>query len=151
MPLPTSYATAAELATYWQPLSEAERTRATVLLGFAATLINERPGAADANGDLSFSPATCKHVSLDMVKRAMLKGDGVLSETSSQSMADMTAATTSRYVNPAGNLYLTDQEADRLARQFGGAAMSLTLSSNVRVPGEPWNNQPSAQTDAPGS
>lgn len=142
MPLPTSYATAAELVTYWQPLSAAEQARAAVLLGFAATLINERPGAA------TFSPATCKHVSLDMVKRAMLKGDGVLSDTSSQTMADMTAANTTRYVNPAGNLYLTQQEADRLAGQFGAAAMSLTLKSNVRVPGEPWNYQPSAQTDA---
>lgn len=143
MPLPETYATATDLAAYWRPLSEAEQARATVLLGFAATLINERPGAAE------FSPGTCKHVSLDMVKRAMLKGDGVLSDTESQSMADMTAANTRRYLNPAGNLYLTDQEADRLARQFGGgAAMSLTLSSNVRVPGEPWNNQPAAQSDA---
>lgn len=141
MPLPTSYASADELAAYWRPLSGAEQARATVLLGFAAGLINEQPGAQE------FSPGTCKHVSLDIVKRAMLRGDGVLSDTESQSMADMTAANTRRYLNPAGNLYLTDQEADRLARQFGAAAMSLTLSSNVRVPGEPWNNQPSAQSD----
>lgn len=142
MPLPQTYANSAELVAYWRPLSEAEQARATVLLGFAATLINERPGAAN------FSPAACKHVSLDMVKRAMLKGDGALSDTSSQTMADMTAAITTRFVNPAGNLYLTEQEADRLAGQFGAAAMSLTLKSNVRVPGEPWNYQPSAQDDA---
>lgn len=145
MPLPTSYATADELEAYWRPLSADEKARATVLLGYAATLINEQPGAADADGNPAFNLATCKHVSLDMVKRAMIGGGGVSS--SSQAMADMSA--TVRYVNPVGNLYLTAQEVDRLAGHSGSAAFSVTLSSNARVPGYPWSYQSSSQSDEP--
>ncbi|OCB59138.1 hypothetical protein A5722_05130 [Mycobacterium vulneris] len=148
MPLPTTYATADKLEAYWQPLSAAEKSRATVLLGYAATMINEQPGAADADGNLAFSPATCEHVSLDMVKRAMIGGGGMTGSSSSQSMADMSASTDVRYVNPVGNLYLTSQELARLqGHSYGGGAASITLSSNVRVPGQPWNYQQSSQTD----
>jgi len=146
MPLPTAYATATDLADYWRPLSDGEATRATVLLGYAATLINEQPGAADLDGDPAFSPATCKHVSLDMVKRAMIGGGGITG--GSQAMADMTH--TVSYVNPVGNLYLTSQELARLqGHPYTGAMGSLTLASNVRVPGHIWNYQQSSQTDGP--
>lgn len=145
MPLPDHYASAATLAAYWgRSLSTAEQTRATDLLGRAATLINEIPGAADENGDLRFSEKACEHVSLDMVKRAMLsRGDGAF-ETSAE-MADMTG--TVKYVNPVGNLYLTDQELNRLTGRVGQVGNSITLVSNVRVPGEPWNHQPSSQIE----
>jgi hypothetical protein len=136
MPLPTSYATASELEEYWRPLSVAEEARASVLLGYAATLINEQPGAAD------FSAATCKHVSLDMAKRAMIGGSGVSATT--QSMADMSARV--EHVNPVGNLYLTSQELRRLAG-FPPGAFSLTPASNARVPGYRWTYQNSSQTD----
>lgn len=146
MPLPAAYASALDLADYWRPLSEAEQARATVLLGYAATLINELPGAADADGNPAFSPATCKHVSLDMVKRAMIGGGGI--GGGSQAMADMTH--TVSYVNPVGNLYLTSQELARLqGHPYTGAMGSLTLASNVRVPGHIWNYQQSSQTDGP--
>lgn len=138
--LPDPYATSAHLAGYWRTLSEGEETRATELLRWAAQLINEEPGSDN------FDPTTAAMVSMDMVKRAMLRpeGDGVSETTTNQSMLDMTAAVTHRYVNPAGNLYLTTGEKARLARKSvalqGG---SLTLASNVRVPREPWNQQPS--------
>lgn len=141
MPLPETYASAAELAAYWRTLSADEASRATTLLGYAAGLINELPGAADADGNAAFSATTCKHVSLDMVKRAMLGGGGVASV--SQSMADMSADV--RYVNPVGNLYLSAQERRRLTGS-SPAAFSLIPESNVRVPGTVWNSQPSSQT-----
>ena len=139
--LPEPYATAADLAAYWgKALSEAEQTRATGLLGWAAQLINEQPGFEH------FDPVVCAMISMDMVKRAMLsKGDGVIG--ASQSMADQSA--TIKYLNPAGNLYLTAGEQCRLAgRPETGGGMSLALNSNVRVPREPWNSQPSSQADA---
>ncbi|CAN5146907.1 hypothetical protein BH11ACT6_BH11ACT6_34890 [soil metagenome] len=143
MPLPAQYASPADLVAYWRPMSVAEQERATVLLGFAAALINEQPGAADADGEPAFSAATCKHVSLDMVKRAMLsRGDGAL-ETSAE-MADMRG--TVRYANPVGNLYLSSREISRLQGP-SPQIFSLTPTSNVRVPGQPWNHQNSSQTE----
>lgn len=141
--LPDPYAEVSDLESYWRTLSQAEQDRATVLLGWAAKIINEQPGFED------FDPLVCAMVSMDMVKRAMLNGDGVSASTTSQAMADMSATVTNRYVNPVGNLYLTAQEADRLAGRSGPAAFSVALASNVRVPGYPWSCQPSSQTDEP--
>lgn len=148
MPLPDDYASATDLAKYWRPLSADEQTRATDLLVRAATLINEIPGAADEHGNPAFSAAACEHVSLDMVKRALLsRGDGQIETTAA--MADMSA--TARYLNPVGNLYLTPQEIRRLINTLsdgrGSQLFSLTPASNVRVPGQPWNHQNSSQTD----
>lgn len=140
--LPTPYADASDLAGYWRPLSDAEQARATVLLGWAAQLISEQPASA------SFEPLVCAQVSMDMVKRAMMNGDGVSESTASQAMDVVSSSVTNRYVNPVGNLYLTTAEADRLAgRTSVGSGFSLTLKSNARVPGHWWNNQPSAQTE----
>ena len=146
MPLPDTYASHNDLATYWgKALSVAEQGRVTALLGYAATIINELPGAADQDGNPAFSAATCKHVSLDMVKRAMLsRGDGVTEEQAS--MADMLGVR--KFVNPVGNLYLTAAEIRRLTNPGSSQLFSLTPTSNVRVPGQPWNYQPSAQADA---
>lgn len=144
--LPDPYADQSDLQAYWRVLSDAEQGRATTLLGWAAQLINEQPGSDE------FDPVICAQVSMDMVKRAMIasvNGDGVSSSTTAQAMDDMSASSTQRFVNPVGNLYLSAQEADRLAgRTSGGGAFSVALKSNVRVPGQPWNSQPSAQTDA---
>jgi hypothetical protein len=134
--LPTQYATVEELATYWRPLSNAEADRADDLLTRAATLINEERGAA------TFVQSACNAVSLDMVKRAMLGGGGITQ--GSQAMADMSATVT--YVNPAGNLYLTRSELQRLTGEPSGAAFSLTPTSNTRVPLNRWNYQQSTQT-----
>lgn len=140
--LPDPYAAVADLETYWRTLSVAEQGRATSLLGWAAKLINEQPGSAD------FDPLTCAQVSMDMVKRAMINGDGVSESTTSQTMDVVSASSTQRYVNPVGNLYITTAEADRLAGRVAvGSAFSLTLKSNARVPGHWWNHQHSDQTE----
>ncbi|AVJ50227.1 hypothetical protein I5J36_gp09 [Mycobacterium phage Mendokysei] len=132
--LPDAYATAEELQAYWRPLSSDEQARATVLLKRAALRINELPGSTD------FNAATCNDVSLDMVKRAMLGGGGV--KSTSQAMADM--STTQSYVNPVGNLYLTEEEKSRLYG-YPPAAFSLTPASNAHVPAQSWNWQPNCQ------
>lgn len=135
--LPPGYAEVTDLETYWgRTLSEAEQGRAAVLLGWAAKRIQEEPGWQD------FDTLVCAQVSMDMVKRAMVgRSDGVI-ETSA-AMSDMSA--TQRYANPMGSLYLTDTETRRLAGKVAGAGISLALKSNVRVPGEYWNCQPSSQ------
>lgn len=143
--LPDRYAEIDDLELYWRALSTAEQGRATALLGWAAQLINEQPRFE------TFDPVICAQVSMDMVKRALIasiNGDGVSSSTTAQAMDDMTASSTQKFVNPVGNLYLTAQEADRLAGRTSGGAFSVALKSNVRVPGQSWNSQPSAQTDA---
>ncbi|WAY18402.1 phage Gp19/Gp15/Gp42 family protein [Mycolicibacterium fortuitum] len=140
--LPDPYAEVTDLETYWgRTLTQSEKDRATVLLGWAAQIINEQPGSDD------FDPLVCAQVSMDMVKRAMLNGDGVSSSSTQQAMADMSATVTNRYVNPVGNLYLTAQEADRLAGRSGPAAFSVALASSTRVPSWPWSRQNSSQTD----
>lgn len=139
MPVKSQYADSDELETYWRPLSEAEQDRAEDLLGRAAVLINELPGAAN------FSAAACAHVSLDMVKRAMVasaNGEGVTEQ--SQAMDDMSA--TQRFANPMGALYLTAREIARLVGPTP-PAFSLTPTSNVRVPVNPWTYQCSSQTE----
>ncbi|MBY0440982.1 MAG: Ig-like domain-containing protein [Mycobacteriaceae bacterium] len=135
MVLPATYADVEDLAGYWRPLSDAEQSRAGVLLGAAADRINEFPGAQN------FVQTACKWVSLDMVKRAMIGGGG--ERSLSQSMADIEV--TQQFANPMGELYLTAKEVNRLRGRFGQAAGSVVLSSNVRVPLQPWNFQSSFQ------
>lgn len=135
---PAPYTTWQQLQVYWgRSLDADEQARATDLLVRAARRINELPGSG------SFNAGTCEDVSLDMVKRAMLsKGDGVV-ETSA-SMADMEGI--QRYANPTGKLYITSEERNRLAGK-PPQAFSLTPTSNVRVPMNPWTYQQSSQTE----
>lgn len=135
--LPAPYAEAYDLEMYWRPLSTAEQARAANLLGWAAQIINEKAGSED------FDPLIAAQVSMDMVKRAMINGDGVTQ--SSQAMSDMSA--TVQFANPMGNLYLMGSELDRLTGRSGGSALSLTLTSNVRVPATWWASQDSSQDD----
>lgn len=130
---PGPYATADDLAGYWRALTSAEQSRATVLLGAVADRINEYPNAAN------FVNTACHWVSLQAVKRAMqVSGDGEKSE--SQSMLGMSIERT--FDNPAGNLYVTARELNRLRGRVGQAAGSLVLTSHVRVPLDRWNYQP---------
>ena len=129
---PGPYATQADLAGYWRALSSGEQTRATTLLAAVADTINEMPNAR------SFVNTACHWVSLDAVKRVMqVGGDGERSE--SQSMAGMTVDR--MFVNPAGNLYVTTKERNRLRGRFGQAAGSVVLSNRVKIPLDPWNYQ----------
>ena len=133
------YATAADLAAYWRPLTDLEQQRAGVLLQAAGDLIDEHDGSADFVG-------TALHwVSLDMVKRAMLTPDGITSQ--SQGMGDMNVSQT--FANPMGNLKLGRDELRRL-KGIGPAeqrAFSLTGTNNVRVPYTVWGYQYASQTD----
>lgn len=129
---PGPYATQEDLAGYWRPLTDAEQSRATVLLGAAADRINELPNAAN------FVGSACHWVSLDAVKRAMIvSGDGIKSE--SQSMAGMDINRS--FVNPMGDLYISSRELNRLRGRVGQSAGSVVLSSNARIPMQPWSFQ----------
>lgn len=128
--MPGPYAVAAQLAGYWRTLSDAELARATVLLGAAGDLIDEKPGSAN------FVETALTWVSLDMVKRAMIGGGGVNSVQ--QGMADMTAQV--QYANPMGNLYITPQELSRLIGPRAPTG-SIKPTNHARAPREIWNNQ----------
>jgi hypothetical protein len=131
--MPGPYATSEQLAGYWHALSDADAARATVLLGAAGDLIDERPGSAD------FVPTALKWVSLDMVKRAMIasaNGEGVNSVQ--QGMADMTANVA--FANPMGNLYITPRELARLIGQQPPTG-SIKQTNHAHAPRQIWNSQ----------
>lgn len=132
---PGPYATADDLGGYWRALSSGEQAQATVLLAAASDRINEVPGAQN------FVKTAAHWVALDMAKRAMIGGGGEKSE--SQAMAGMTV--TRAFTNPMGDLYVTSKEINRLRGRFGQSAGSVVLTSNVRVPREPWNFQPTPE------
>lgn len=135
-----AYADVSDLEAYWRPLSEDESKRAKVLLEYAGLIIEEEVG------DREFNLKTARHVSLDMVKRAMIGcvgGEGVTSD--GQSMSDMSVNRT--YANPVGNLYMTHHEKMRLKGLTGQKQYSLSLSNNARVPRYPWTWQPSSQDE----
>jgi hypothetical protein len=133
-----SYATAADLAGYWRPLSDLEAARATVLLQAAADLMDEHEGSD------GFVYTACKWVSLDMVKRAMIGMDGITSQ--SQGMGDMNVSQT--FANPMGRLRLEPRELRRL-KGLGAESrlFSLTGTNHVRVPYTAWDYQYASQTD----
>lgn len=130
---PGPYATQGDLAAYWRPLTSAEQARATVLLGEVADRINELPNPA------SLVNTACHWVSLHAVKRAMIGGDGDGVKTLSQSMTGMSVDQT--FVNPAGEVYITAREINRLRGRNANAAGSVTLSSQARVPLTDWGYQ----------
>jgi len=133
-----SYATAADLAGYWRPLSDLEAARATVLLQAAADLMDEHEGSD------GFVYTARKWVSLDMVKRAMIGMDGITSQ--SQGMGDMNVSQT--FANPMGRLRLEPRELRRL-KGLGAESrlFSLTGTNHVRVPYTVWGYQYASQTD----
>lgn len=131
-----AYATSDQLATYWRALSDAEEARATVLLGYAAALINQLPGALDDDGDPVLDTEIAAMVSMDMVKRAMTGGDGIKSQQ--QGMADVTSTIVYQSVGgQLGTLYLTTDEK-KLLIGGGAAAFSVGYANTPSVPRLPW-------------
>ena len=137
--MPGPYASAADLAAYWRPLTDLEAARAGVLLQAAGDLIDEHEGSD------GFVPTACYWVSLDMAKRAMIGADGVT--TQSQGMGDMNVSQT--FANPMGRMKVERWELRRL-RGIGPAEQrifSLSGTNNVRVPYTAWGYQYASQTD----
>lgn len=112
----TAFATHAELAARWRPLSSDERERATVLIQDASDEIRQRFPDIDArieaysdNPATGINPRLVARVCCAMVKRALTGGvefDGV----SSYQEATGPFSESVTFQNPNGDLYLTKAE-----------------------------------------
>lgn len=133
----TPYATAQDLSDRWRPLSPAEQTRATVLLGDAGTKIRAAaPGVDDrlASGDLD--PDVPLLVSVEMVRRAMLAPV----DQAPMTQVQQTAGPFSRsgtFANPTGDLYLTKAER-RMLGGGGQRAFTVDTAPDLEAPRPPW-------------
>lgn len=127
-----SYATVADLAERWRPISTDEESLAETLLGDAALRIDracplpEDPAEDDLRARLI--------VSCEMVKRAMVMPDNLLGVTS---YSDGTGPFQEQrtYGNPMGNLYLTRE--DRKLLGCGGQLIG-TIPFREDPPAWPW-------------
>lgn len=101
----TPFATSADVAARWRPLTAAESTVADVLVGDASALIRQRfPGidATIAAGNLD--PDLVKMVVAGMVKRALIAPlDGV----SQQAEGTGPYSHSETFANPMRNVFLT--------------------------------------------
>jgi hypothetical protein len=101
-----AYATYKDVEARWRPLSSDEQARATVLLGDAASILDQLVKVDeedDAQAEL------LKVVSCDMVIRAM----SAAADTFGVTQSSMTAGPYTQswsYANPSGDLYLTKME-----------------------------------------
>ena len=111
----SAYATVADLASRWRPLSTLESDMASVLLDDAADIINQRVDASQS------APALLKIVSCNMVRRAMEAHKDALGFESDD-------ATAWNPITPVGGLRLYDTEAALLMGTGSGALYSVRAS-----------------------
>ncbi|MBW0275000.1 hypothetical protein ATM97_27755 [Nocardia sp. MH4] len=125
-----AFATAADLAERWKPLSPAEEARATVLLGDAAWWLKVwfKP-YADLVALAAEDPLLeegLKILSCNMVRRALTSaGDGAAA--AQQVMGPFTAQIS--YRNPDGSLFVYSSERDAILSLLGinvSGAVSMT-------------------------
>lgn len=100
-----AYADVKDLEDRWHTLTDAERLKATVLLGDASLKLKARYPDAVGSAD----PALLKVIVCNMVKRAMTAGDDVAG-ISQRSETTGPFANTYTYSNPDGDLYITKSE-----------------------------------------
>lgn len=102
------FATAADVAARWRPLTSAEETVADALLIDASLLIRARfPGIDGEVTSGQVDPAVLVAVTANMVKRAMIApADGISQESESTGPFSHSQS----YANPMGNVFLTAAE-----------------------------------------
>lgn len=128
-----AYATVADLAARWRPLSIAERDRATVLLADASVYVDTECPPADPLTDADAR----KIVVVNMVKRAMLTPVDQVPVTSQQETTGPFSQSLS-FANPTGDMYMSKSDRKLLGcgRQ---AAFSIDLAPDAGIagPGSP--------------
>lgn len=106
------FATPADVAARWRPLSSGEEDVAKVLLADATDMIETRwPDMRDRVEAGSIGLGTLKRITANMVKRAMLNpADGV----SQQAQVNGPFTLSQTFANPNGNLYLSADDVAAL-------------------------------------
>lgn len=106
------YATVADLADRWRPLTDAEQVPAETLIGSAERLVNARVPNLGTRIAAGLDPLLVTDVVCEIVRRALtMRATGA--EQSTVTTGQVTEAT--RYANPQGNLYITADEMARLS------------------------------------
>lgn len=136
------FATPADLADRWRPLTPAEEATATVLLGDASAMIRAECPDIDARL-VPVPPATLPEldptvptmVACAMVKRSMNAGDMAGLKSRQESMGPF--AQSLAPVNPNGDLYMT--KAERRALGCGGQqAFTVSMAPQAGTVHRPW-------------
>lgn len=116
-----AYATVANLAARWRPLTPAEEDTAGILLDDASVQLRREIPTLAARieaGDTDLAAATVR-VECAMVKRAMSVTDDAIGVTSAQETTGPFSRSY-QYSNPMGDLYVTKQEL----RLLGGGTQA---------------------------
>lgn len=117
-----------DLEVRWRPLSDAERERATVLLGDAARRVEARfPTLAARVTAGAVDPLTVVDVVAGMVRRVLMAGGAENITQQSQAIGPFSLGQS--FGNPMGNLYLTAEEVALLRDPARAAVRSVRLSA----------------------
>lgn len=114
------YATTADVAARWRPLSAAESTVAAALLADASAILRARaPSIDDRLTEATLDPALPRSVAVQMVLRVLRNPDGLVSE-------QIDDYGIRRADSAAGSLTVTDDELALLTEAPGsGAAFTV--------------------------
>ncbi|BDZ40819.1 hypothetical protein GCM10025865_01180 [Paraoerskovia sediminicola] len=125
MALTPPFATPAQLASRWRPLSTDEEARATVLLSDASDqiLAEDRHGTLDG---LDSPTPILEQVACAMVQRAMESGPGAPAGVTQQATTVGPFSAQYTYANPTADLYLTKRDR-RLLRFNRQRAASVDM------------------------
>lgn len=128
--MPDPFATSADLAQVWRPLTTEESTRANAELITASAII--RLEAPDIDDRIAADPPTMdasipKRIACQMVRRVMAPPPD-LPGVSQQTQSVGAISTSFTLTNPSGDLYLTKAELRMIgARRQRAATVSLII------------------------
>jgi hypothetical protein len=117
-----------DLEERWRPLSDAERERASVLLGDASRRVEARfPTLAARVTAGSLDPMTVVDVVTGMVRRVLVAGGTENITQQSQAIGPFSLGQS--FGNPMGNLYLTAEDVALLRDPARAGVRSVRLSA----------------------
>jgi hypothetical protein len=124
-----------DLEERWRPLSDAERERASVLLGDASRRVEARfPTLAARVTAGSLDPMTVVDVVTGMVRRVLVAGGTENITQQSQAIGPFSLGQS--FGNPMGNLYLTAEDVALLRDPARAGVRSVRLSAGPDYWGE---------------
>jgi len=126
--MPESYATAGDLAVRWRPLTDAEETRANILLWDASRRVRRLfPRTDDRIAAGELDPEDVAAVVVAAVKRQLIAGGGAEGVTQQNQTAGPFSVQQS-FGNPMGDLYFKADEVAVLSDKPRRRAFSVDLT-----------------------